>query len=109
MDGYIDGLNHTAVGALTALDVDGNNEISMSDAITHIETLVTTSNGVVGTIQGDFNCDGTVNVLGDAFTLVGNLGSTVTSYSQGDADFNGVVDVLDDAFILIGNLGFSNQ
>ena len=109
LDGYIDGLNHTAVGALAALDVDGNNEISMSDAITHIENLVTTSNGVVGTIQGDFNCDGTVDVLGDAFTLVGNLGSTVISYSQGDADFNGFVNVLDDAFILVGNLGVSNQ
>ena len=50
-----------------------------------------------------------MDVLGDAFTLVGNLGSTVISYSQGDADFNGFVNVLDDAFILVGNLGVSNQ
>ena len=109
LDGYIDGMNHTAVGSLTALDVDDNGAISISDAITHIETLVTTSNGLAGTVQADFNCDGTVDVLSDAFILVGSLGSTVTSYSQGDADFNGVVDVLDDAFILVGNLGFSNQ
>ena len=57
---------------------------------------------------GDLNLDGTVDVLGDAFILIGSLGSSVLSYAQGDIDLNGTVDVLGDAFILIGNLGRTN-
>ena len=67
-----------------------------------------TSNGQVGTAQGDANLDGVVDILEDAFTLVGNLGTSVNSWSQGDFDGNGVVDVLGDAFPLVGNLGFTN-
>ena len=73
-----------------------------------IETHVETSNGQTGTFFGDFNLDGTVNVLSDAFTLVGNLGNSVSSYADGDANLDGTVDVLGDAFILIGNLGSNN-
>ena len=62
----------------------------------------------VGTFLGDFNCDGEVDVLNDAFILVGSLGSSVMSYSDGDANLDGTVDVLDDAFVLVGNLGMSN-
>ena len=79
-----------------------------SDADMVIAQSVTTSNGVTGTFLGDVNCDGSVNVLGDAFALVGSLGGSATMYSQGDLDFNGSVDVLGDAFILVGNLGMSN-
>ena len=68
-----------------------------------------TSNGQIGTVQGDANLDGVVDVLEDAFTLVDNLGSTsITSWSQGDFNGNGVVDVLGDAFPMVANLGFSN-
>ena len=57
-------------------------------------------------IPGDITLDGTVDVLGDAFALIANLGlSGDTSWSQGDLDADGTVDVLGDAFILIGNLG----
>ena len=70
--------------------------------------MVLASNGVVGTFLGDFNCDGSVDVLSDAFILIGSLGDSVLSYSDGDASFDGVVDVLEDAFILIANLGMSN-
>jgi hypothetical protein len=58
---------------------------------------------------GDLDLDGTVNVLGDAFTLVGSLGSTVVSYSQGDINLDGAVNVLGDAFVLVGNLGRTNE
>ena len=57
-------------------------------------------------IPGDANLDGVVDVLEDAFALVGNLGSTGgATWAQGDFNADGSVDVLDDAFILVGNLG----
>ena len=59
--------------------------------------------------MGDVNCDGVVDVLGDAFTLVANLGSSASSYSQGDINLDGIVDVLGDAFVLIANLGNTNE
>ena len=59
-------------------------------------------------IPGDANLDGRVDVLGDAFELVGNLGTTGgATFAQGDFDGDGDVDVLGDAFILVGNLGRS--
>ena len=54
------------------------------------------------------DCNGTVDVLNDAFALVNNLGSTVMSYADGDVNFSGNVDVLADAFTLILNLGRTN-
>ena len=108
LDGYVLNIDEAASGALSALDIDGDGTLSAMDANTHIATLVQTSNGQVGTFPGDLNCDGTVNVLGDAFILVGALGSSVTSYSAGDINFDGVVNVLGDAFLLVGQLGNSN-
>ena len=57
-------------------------------------------------IPGDANLDGQVNVLDDAFILVGNLGAS-GNVPWADGNFNGdeSVDVLGDAFILVGNLG----
>ena len=108
LDGYIGNIGADATGMLAALDFDGNGTLTGSDADMVIAQSVTTSNGVTGTFLGDVNCDGSVNVLGDAFALVGNLGASATMYSQGDLDFNGSVDVLGDAFILVGNLGMNN-
>jgi len=108
LDGYVGNLGTTAEGALTALDIDGNGTLEPSDANTLITTLIETSNGRVGTFQGDLNCDGTVNVLGDALALINSLGSAVTRYSQGDINFDGRVDVLGDALLLIQNLNRSN-
>ena len=110
LDGYVGNIGAAATGTLAALDIDGDGTLSAADASAHITTLVVTMpNGVTGTFPGDLNCDGTVNVLGDAFALVGNLGNAVTSYSQGDINFDGTVNVLGDAFALVGNLGMSNQ
>ena len=108
LDGYVGNIDAPATGTLAALDLDGDGVLSAADANTHITTLVVTSNGT-GTVPGDFNCDGEVDVLVDAFILIQNLNTTVDSYSLGDADFSGDVDVLNDAFTLIQNLGFPNN
>ena len=108
LDGYVGNIGATVTPALAPLDFDGNGTIEASDAISVITTLVETSNGQVGTFRGDLNCDGLVNVLGDAFALIGSLGTSVDTYAEGDINFDGMVDVLGDAFILIGNLNESN-
>ena len=109
LDGYVGNLGLTVNTALAPLDLDNDGIISATDVNTHVTTLVQTSNGQVGTFHGDLNCDGVVNVLGDAFALVSNLNRAATSYSQGDINFDGTVNVLGDAFILIGRLGQSNE
>ena len=59
-------------------------------------------------LPGDANLDGQVNVLSDAFTLVGNLGVTSgASWAQGNFNDDEAVNVLGDAFILVGRLGQS--
>ena len=108
LDFYVGNIGEPATGALAQLDLNNDNVVNRDDAELHITTLVQTTNGQVGTFLGDLNCDGTVNVLGDAFTLIGNLLETVTNYSDGDVNFDGTVNVLGDAFILIGNLGDTN-
>ena len=108
LDSYIGILNSPAEGDLADFDLDTNGTIEQDDVDLHL-TLIQTSNDFVGTFLGDFDCNGTVDVLGDAFILVGSLGSDVSSYSDGDATFDGTVDVLGDAFVLVGNLGMSNN
>ena len=108
LDGYVGNLNTPGNEELATLDLDNDGFITIDDANTLITTLIATSNGQVGTFAGDLNCDGVVDVLGDAFVLIGSLGTEVTSYAEGDVNFDGNVDVLGDAFILIGNLNMSN-
>ena len=91
------------------LNQNSDGLITLADHNTHVFTLAETSNGEVGTFLGDFNLDGQVNVLGDAFTLVGNLGSENAGWADGDVNADGRVDVLVDAFALVGNLGRSNS
>ena len=91
------------------MDLDGDGDIDGDDLNFHIETYVQTSNGQTGTVAGDINLDGQVDVLGDAFALIANLGSLGPySYGLGDLNADLAVDVLGDAFILISNLGQSN-
>ena len=108
IDSYIGILGMPATGTLADLNLAEDVTINFADVEVLVENLVMTSNGQVGTFLGDFNCDGEVDVLNDAFILVGSLGSSVMSYSDGDVNLDGTVDVLDDAFILVGNLGMSN-
>ncbi len=109
LDQYNGNLDMAATGDLEALDLDGNGMVDAADFQQHYSTLVETSNGQKGTFAGDVNLDGTVNVLGDAFALVGNLNMPATSWSQGDLNADGMVNVLGDAFALVGNLGQTNN
>ena len=112
LDGYIGNIGASVdgvTGGLANLDFDGDGMITMGDAISTTMELVETSNGVTGTFIGDLDCNGTVDVLGDAFILVGGLNGPATMYSEGDLDFSGNVNVLGDAFILVGNLGSTNE
>ena len=106
---YVGNLDQPAVGSLAELDLNTDGMVTVADAEILIGDLIVADNGVLGTIVGDVNCDGVVNVLGDAFALVVSLGTSGTVYTDGDVDFSGNVDVLGDAFILVGNLGMSNN
>ena len=108
IDFYIGNLGMPATGTLADFDLVTDGMIDSADVEFLVENLVATSNGETGTFLGDFNCDGEVDVLNDAFILVGSLGSSVMSYSDGDVNLDGTVDVLGDAFILVGNLGSTN-
>ena len=93
---------------MVQLDLDGDGFVTLDDHNFHIENLLQISDDRVGTIVGDITLDGTVDVLGDAFTLIGNLGSTSgVGYATGDLNADGAVDVLGDAFLLVGNIGSS--
>ena len=109
LDMYSGNLDANAVGPLEALDLDNDGTVDADDFEFHLSSLVKTSNGRRGTFAGDANLDGSVDVLNDAFTLVGNLGQAATSFSQGDFNADGVVDVLGDAFLLVANLGMTNE
>ena len=112
IDFYSGNLGLAAKGPLEQLDLNGDSLITLADHDILVTTLVETSNGQVGTFVGDINLDGKVDVLGDAFTLVSNLGSSspfrISSYGRGDLNADQQVDVLGDAFLLIKNLGASN-
>ena len=105
---YSGNIGSAAEGTLAQLDLNSDGQITLADLDTHLTTYVQTSNGQTGTFRGDVNLDGMVNVLGDAFALIGNLNSVTSNYADGDLNFDGTVSVLGDAFVLIGNLSSSN-
>jgi hypothetical protein len=108
IDFYSGNIGAMADGDLAQLDFDNDGVVTLDDHQFHIENFVQTPNGA-GTFVGDINLDGSVNVLGDAFSLVGNLGlSSGAGYADGDLNADGAVNVLGDAFGLVGNLGRSN-
>ena len=109
LDRYHGNIGEDAVGALLALDLDGDGVVGSSDFQLHYSALVETSNGFTGTFAGDANLDGTVDVLNDAFVFVANLGRPVESWSDGDFSGDGFVNVLDDGFLLIPNIGNRND
>ena len=108
IDEYIGNLGSDAA-ARPELDLVADGTINSADVAFLVENLVQTTNGQTGTFLGDLNCDGQVNVLGDGFILVANLGNPATSYAQGDINLDGTVNVLGDAFALVANLGNSNN
>ncbi|MDA8563175.1 hypothetical protein N9L06_01860 [Mariniblastus sp.] len=108
IDFFTGNIGNAATGSLVQLDLDDSGTIDLADHQFHVEQLVQTSNGLTGTFIGDANLDGTVDVLGDAFVLVGNLGDS-GGWADGDFNASGNIDVLGDAFQLVGNLGRSNS
>jgi hypothetical protein len=108
LDQYNGNIGMAATGALESLDLNNDGTVGADDFAQHYTDLVETSNGQKGTFAGDLNLDGTVNVLGDAFALVGNLNNPASSWSQGDFNGDGTVNVLGDAFALVGNLNKTN-
>lgn len=59
-------------------------------------------------LVGDANLDGTVDVIGDGFRWVSNLGvASGATWQQADFNADGSVDVLQDGFQFIANLGLS--
>ena len=104
IDSYADSLNGGSAGILELMDLDGDFRITIEDHNLLVNTLVETTNGV-GTLLGDTNLDGTVDVLADAFVLISNLGNADTDWSTGDFNADNQTDVLGDAFLLISNLG----
>ena len=109
IDFYAGNMNSPVTGDLAQLDFNGDGQITRQDLVLHIENFVQTSNGQTGALLGDLNLDGSVDILSDAFTVIGNLNQAVSSYADGDMDMNGTVNVLGDAFVLIGNLGGNNS
>jgi len=109
IDEYRGILNSPADAALAGFDLEVDGTINFADVENFIENVVETSNGQVGTFVGDLNCDGQVNVLGDALILVTSLGAASDLYSEGDANLDGTVNVLGDALLLVTNLGSSND
>ena len=109
IDFYQGNIGLAAIDSLQQLDLDEDGVVRLDDFQFHIENLVQTSNGQTGTFIGDINLDGTVDVLGDAFILVSNLGSEGPfGYVNGNLNADFAIDVLSDAFVLISNLGNSN-
>ena len=76
LDRYNSVLDSPATGNLAVLDLNANGIVDAADFEQHYETLVDTSNGGIGTAAGDINLDGAVDVLGDAFALIANLGES---------------------------------
>ena len=110
IDFYVGSIDADAIGAFAQLDLDANGTVTIDDLNTFITTFVETSNGVTGALVGDLNLDGRVDVLGDAFLLIANLGSSgAVSYGLGNINADLVVDVLGDAFALIASLGQNND
>ena len=84
IDFYAGNLDLPASGDLAQLDLDGDGFVTLADHDLHVTTLAETSNGQTGALLGDTNLDGSVDVLNDAFALVGGLGTSTGGYANGD-------------------------
>ena len=89
-------LSDSITGIVGGLGLDGNSDGTVGG--NYVEEVYVA-------IPGDANLDGRVDVLGDAFALVANLGTNGGAvWAQGDFNADGNVNVLGDAFILVANL-----
>ena len=102
---YIGQLGTDTNGMQDRLDLNADGIIDTEDFEEHYSQRIQIPGVGQGTLQGDVNLDGSVDVLNDAFQLVSTLGSFVSSWTDGDVTGDGQVDVLNDAFALVANLG----
>jgi hypothetical protein len=109
LDAFNGNLGMPPAGSLADLDLDDDGDIDSADLQLHYSTLIETSDGGVGTLAGDLNLDGIVDVLNDAAALVNNIGLAVNSWALGDIDGDGFVTVLNNGAALVNNLGQSNN
>ena len=107
IDFYSGNLGMPAMDNLAQLDLNGDNVVTLADHDLHVMTLVQINGVQSGTLIGDINLDGQVDVLGDAFILISSLGTNATGWASGDLNADQTVDVLGDAFLLVNNLGQS--
>lgn len=107
----LDALNVAIEGSTTnlAFDLNADGIVNIDDRDTWLATAAGANGFASPYLIGDINLDGTVDVLGDAFILVGNLLSSTSNWSDGDLNADGQVDVLGDAFALVANLNQSNN
>ena len=107
IDFYSGNLEMPAMDDLAQLDLNSDNVVTLVDHDLHVTTLVQINGVQSGTLIGDINLDGQVDVLGDAFILISSLGTNATGWASGDLNADQTVDVLGDAFLLVNNLGQS--
>lgn len=91
------------------LDAGANDFVGTTATETTLDTMSVRGDGVAtdGLLPGDANRDGVVDVPGDGFILVANLGAAGAVWDQGDFNSSTTVDVPGDGFILVANLGGS--
>ena len=104
IDFYSGNIGAAALGRLAPLDFDRDGVVELEDHDFLIETFVETSDGGTGTLIGDINLDGTVNVLGDIFVIIGSLGMD-GGFSEGDLNADGFVNILGDIARAAPNFG----
>ena len=106
----LDALNAAIEDGTTNQTYDLNSDgiVDMGDRDTWLASAAAANGFASPYLVGDIDLDGTVNVLGDGFTLVANLLSSTSNWSEGDLNADGQVNVLGDAFALIANLNRTN-
>jgi len=102
---YIGQLGTDTNGMQDRLDLNADGIIDTEDFEEHYSQRIQIPGLGQGTLQGDINLDGSVDVLNDALRLVSTLGGFVSSWTDGDVTGDGQVDVLNDALALVVNLG----
>ena len=110
VDFYAGNLGSEPSGDLSKLDLNNDGQITLADHNELVTKHLRTLDSKAGTVIGDLNLDGTVDVLNDIFVLISNLGTVggdKTSYAQGDINADQQIDVLNDAFGLISVLSTS--
>jgi hypothetical protein len=88
----------------SGFDLNNDDQIDGQDMKVLMEDGFRTTVADIRNDAGEFQPDGVVNVLREAFVLTANLGMENPRYQDCDLNLDGEVNVLGDGFILIGVL-----